>query len=53
MATHRSLRPVDVATGVISGGLAAAFLTLAVVAAVPDQPTTTVDVIGSAAPAGR
>lgn len=41
MTTPR-LQPVDIATGLISGTLAATFFTLAALAAVPDdEPTQT------------
>lgn len=42
MATQQPMQPVDLITAAISGTLAAAFLTLAVVAAVPDEPTVPV-----------
>lgn len=40
MASRRQLQPLDVATGVISGTLAVAFLTLGALAALPDDAAT-------------
>ena len=48
MATTHPLRKVDVATGVISGSLAAAFFTLAAIAALPANPTVSVNLVDPA-----
>ena len=44
MAARRPLQPLDVATGVISGTLAASFFVLAGLAALPDDSTAPVAV---------
>ncbi|MEO9323756.1 hypothetical protein ABFT23_09715 [Nocardioides sp. C4-1] len=45
----RRLQPLDVATGVVSGALAATFLTLGALAALPDDASAPPSVVEPAA----